>query len=238
MSRSETISGKRFCPAPGISILVMTISKILEQVLPGGVPRDYSGKPNQTFSQKDFSLPIFSGHELETLNRFRALKKQVEWISGRFALKTLVKEVVKPDLSMEELDVSYREMGAPFLTRLPLVPVSLSHSGDLTAVALAQDPGQTLGLDLEKIGPCPEEGFMKTAFTPKEIRGMGNRAEAIFRSWTLKEAFLKYIQMGFNESLHRVEVIDGQVFHHGKPQDIQTWSRIIAQEYVLSLIWK
>ena len=238
MSRPETISGKRFCPAPGISILVMTISDILEQALPGGVPRDYSGKPNQTFRQEDFFCPIFSDHELETLNRFRALKKQAEWISGRLALKTLVKEVVRPDLPMDELTVSYLEMGAPFLTKLPHVPVSLSHSGNLTAVALTQDPGQTLGLDLEKIGPCPDEGFMKTAFTQKEIRGMGNRAEEIFRSWTLKEAFLKYIQMGFNESLHRVEVIDGRVFHHGKPQDIHTWSRIIAQEYVLSLIWK
>ena len=238
MSCLETILGDRFCPAPGITILVMKISGILKQILPGIVPPDYRGKRNRNFTQTDFSTPLFSEQELEALNRFKALKKQVEWISGRVALKTLVKEVVQPDLTMKELDVSYREKGAPFLTRLPHVPVSLSHSGNLTAAVLAENPGLSMGIDLEGIGPFPEPGFMKTAFTQKEIRGMGNRAEDVFRNWTLKEAFLKYIRMGFNESLHQVEIIDGQVFHRGTPQDTRTWSRILEDGYVLSLVWR
>lgn len=238
MSCPWKIDGNQFCPEPGIFIRVMKISKILEQVLPGAVPADYQGKGNQKFTRKNFSIPLFSDPELDGLNRFRALKKQVEWISGRMTLKTLVKEVIRPDLPMEEMIVSYREKGAPFLEGFPLIPVSLSHSGNLTAAVLAENPDLTLGIDLEKIGPCPDAGFMKTAFTRKEMEKMGTGPEDIFQTWTLKEAYLKYIQMGFNESLHRVEIIDGRIFYHGNPQDVRTWSRILEQGYILSLVWK
>lgn len=238
MSRPAKSIGNRFHPAPGITILVMNISDILEQVLPGAVPADYQGKKNQHFTRKDFSIPLFSDQELDGLNRFRALKKQVEWISGRMTLKTLVKELIRPDLPMEEMLVSYREKGAPFLEGLPLIPVSLSHSGNLTAAVLAENPGPALGIDLEKIGPCPDPGFMKTAFTRKEMEKMGTGPEDIFQTWTLKEAYLKYIQMGFNESLHRVEIIDGRIFYHGNLQDVRTWSRVLEQGYILSLVWK
>ncbi|WP_084681209.1 4'-phosphopantetheinyl transferase family protein [Desulfospira joergensenii] len=238
MSCPEILPEYRFTPDPVIHILVMKISDILGQVLPGAVSPDYQGKPSQRFKKEDFARAFLSKEELALLNRFRALKKQVEWVSGRVALKTLVQNVLEPDLDMENLNIGYEEKGAPFITHLPLVPVSLSHSGDFTAVTLSENPGLTLGIDLEKIGPCPDTGFLKTAFTQREIKAMEIRARTVFTHWTLKEAFLKYIKMGFNESLHQVEIINGRVFHRGKTKDVRTWSRVIEKEYVLSLVWK
>ena len=238
MSCQQPIPGLSFSPEPGIHALILKISDILERDLPRAVSPDYRGMRHLEFHPDDFSRDVFSEKEILSLNRFRALKKQVEWISGRIALKSLVNRVIRPDLPMNQLDVSYREKGAPFITSLPQVPISLSHSGNYTAAVLSEDPGQVLGIDLERIGPCPGSGFLETAFSPREIRRMEVRAQDIFRNWTLKEAFLKYIQMGFNESLHRVEIINGRIFHNGRLQDIRSWSQILEKEYMLSLVWR
>ncbi len=93
-----------------------------------------------------------------------------------------------------------------------------------------------MGIDIEKIGKKPDPFFMKTAFTENEIRHLTPTAHEIYRHWTLKEAFLKYIKMGFNESLHRVEIIDNDIFHQGKKQTINSWSRTIDDKYILSMV--
>ncbi len=78
---------------------------------------------------------------------------------------------------------------------------------------------------------------MKTAFTADEIRHMPPDARSVFRHWTLKEAFLKYLGLGFNESLHHVAVINDQIYHYGRKQLIDTWSYCPDDRYVLSLVF-
>ena len=65
---------------------------------------------------------------------------------------------------------------------------------------------------------------------------MAPLAHEIYRHWTLKEAFLKYIKMGFNESLHRVEIIDNKIFYPGQQQELSFWSTTIENRYILSMV--
>ena len=142
------------------------------------------------------------------------------------------------NLSLDQITLSYLEQGAPFLTNYPDIPVSLSHSNDYTAVACCKNKNQTIGIYIEKITKMPDANFMKIAFTQNEILNLKDDTGSIpiFKNWTIKEAYLKYIKKGFNESLHRVEVINNEIRHNKKKINVDVYSTIIDGDYVLSLV--
>jgi 4'-phosphopantetheinyl transferase len=203
---------------------------------PGAMPGGPSMK-SRVFEHSMFKKEFLSNDELTHVNRFKAFKKQSEWICGRFALKLLARDILGLTMPLDQIRIDYREKGAPYLTRFPEIPVSLSHSGDYTAAAITLDTEMAIGIDIEKIGTMPDQGFMKTAFTTDEIRHMPKDARAVFHHWTLKEAFLKFLGLGFNESLHHVAVIEDRIYHCGRKQHIHTWSCFPDDQYVLSLVY-
>jgi len=232
----DTLFQNTFSPQSGITVRYIKIPAIVDLIFCTPPDPSYKTMANRFFGPNDFKIPFLSGQELATVNGFKVQKKQVEWICGRFSLKTLVNEALDPTIPLANIQVSYQEKGAPFLDAYPEIPISLSHSGDYTAVSLGQNRQTTMGIDIERIGKMPDTFFMKTAFTPREIHHMTQTAHEIFRHWTLKEAFLKYIKMGFNENLHMVEIIGEEIFHQGKKQRLNSWSRTIEDHYILSIV--
>ncbi len=228
-----------FIPTPEIFIQVLKIPDLADFLLHRPLAQDYQTQRPVIFDKKNFKQEFLLAEELGLLNGFKAMKKQNEWLCGRFAIKFLVKETLTAAELPERLTdirIEYREQGAPFLTSYPDCCISLSHSGIYTAAAVALPPGITMGIDLEKIGKQPDISFMKTAFTEDEIRDMGDSPYDIFRHWTLKEAYLKYIRLGFNESLHHVEIIKNKVLYRGRAQNLTCWSRERDHAYVLSMV--
>jgi 4'-phosphopantetheinyl transferase len=242
MRYNPAIHHRHFIGLPGHAekpIIVQTarISDIRDTVFRPGMQPDGQSMKHRVFDYPMFEKQFLSHDEMVQGNRFKALKKQMEWICGRFALKSLAKDALDLDLDLEKIRITYREKGAPYLVQFPRVPISLSHSGDYTAVALSRDPDILLGIDIEKITDLPGASFMKTAFTKEEIAHMPKTAEAVFANWTLKEAFLKYLGLGFNESLHKVSVINRQIFHNSQEQAVNTRLEIIDDRYALGLVY-
>lgn len=232
----DTIFQNTFSPQPGITVRYIKIPAIVDFIFNTAPDPNYKTMANLSFGPDNFKIPFLSGEELATVNGFKAQKKQIEWICGRFSLKTLADEILDPHIPLADIQVSYREKGAPFLNAYPDIPISLSHSGDYTAVSLGQNRQTIMGIDIERIGKMPDTFFMKTAFTTREIHHMTQTAHEVFRHWTLKEAFLKYIKMGFNENLHMVEIIENEIFHQEKKQFLNSWSRTIEDQYILSIV--
>lgn len=242
MTYNPDIHHRRSIGLPGhtekpIIVQTMKIPDIQDAVFHSGMQPDGQSMKSRVFSQPMFAVPFLSDDEMVQVNRFRALKKQVEWICGRFAVKILVKDALKPDMSLTEIQIAYKKKGAPYLPQFPQMPISLSHSGNYTAAAMSRDHGIGLGIDVEKIGGLPEASFMKTAFTPEEIARMPAEARAVFTNWTLKEAFLKYVGLGFNENLHSVAVIQGQIYYHGQRQNVHNWSSYLDNQYAMGLVY-
>jgi 4'-phosphopantetheinyl transferase len=235
-SGQNNISITTLSPKPGIIIWYAGIRQIILSIIKKELPHDFKSRANETFTKKDFFLCFLNPEEISTINGFRALKKQVEWISGRYMIKRMIQQFFLENTSLDQINLSYEDLGAPFLTILPDLPVSLSHSNDYTAVACCKDKGQTIGIDIEKIAKKPDTFFMKTAFTHAEILNLRQGAAQIFKNWTIKEAYLKYIKKGFNESLQRVEVIKDEIWHNKKKIDVDVYSTFIDDDYVLSLV--
>jgi len=223
-------------PKPGITIWYAGIPEIIQSVFKKEARPDLRAVLNELFKKQDFTKPFLSHEEISTINGFKALKKQIEWISGRYLTKQMIQQLFLGNASLDQITLSYLELGAPFLTTTPDLPVSLSHSNDYTASACCKDKEQTLGIDIEKITKKPDAYFMKTAFTQNEILHLKDDAAQIFKNWTIKEAYLKYIKKGFNESLHRVEVINNEILHNNNKIHVDVFSTFINDDYVLSLV--
>lgn len=228
-------------PKPGITIWYSRIPDIIDSVFIKDRHHNFKSPAfrtmvNKTFQKDDFIKPFFSNDEIRTINSFKALKKQIEWISGRYLIKQMMQHFFLKNTSLDRITLSYLDEGAPYLTHHPDVPVSLSHSNDYTAVAWCKNNHQTIGIDIEKITQKPDANFMKIAFTQNEILNLKDDAVEIFKNWTIKEAYLKYIKKGFNESLHRVEVIHNEIWQNKKKIEVGVYSTFINDKYVLSLV--
>lgn len=231
------IDKKIFSIGPGIIVQTMKIPDIRDAVFHSSRHPDRASMKHREFNHSLFRKAFLSDDELIRVNRFKALKKQMEWICGRFALKILARDILDLSMPLDQIRIDYREKGAPYLTQFPEIPISLSHSGDYTAAAITRDSETTLGIDIEKIGNMPDDGFMRTAFTTDEIAHMAPDASTVFTHWTLKEAYLKFLGLGFNESLHHVAVIKDQIYHCGQKQAVHTWSCFPDDRYVMSLVY-
>ena len=224
----------------GIKLWYCEISSILELLFNiekhPKLVENYNIIRNQTIDKQDFLIPYLSDLELKTLNNFKSLKKQIEWLSGRFLLKSCLSLFLKDIDKLENIKVVYEKEGAPFLPGFPNIKISLSHSGNYAAVGICTDNNLDIGIDLEEFRKKPDKSFIKTAFTQNEIKSMDNTIEDILTKWTVKEAFLKYIKKGFNESLHRVEVIGKRVLYNQKEVQVSVFSEIINKSYVLSSV--
>ncbi len=223
-------------PKPGIIIWYAKIPEIIRSIFRKGTYHNSRQMVNEIFQKHDFIFPVFSSREIQQINGFKTLKKQMEWISGRFLIKNLIQDAFFNDMTLDQISFSYLDKGAPVSANDPDIPVSLSHSHDYAAVAVCMDKNQSIGIDVEHIGPKPDTWFMKTAFTQAETAAMPDNARDIFRHWTIKEAFLKYIRQGFNESLHRVEVINGQIWHCSERINMDISSYDIDDSYIISIV--
>jgi len=227
----KTLSAK-----PGIKIWYAKIPEIIYSIFKKKSRFDLRAKSNELFRRQDLIKPFLSYEEINTINGFKAFKKQIEWISGRFLIKHLIQDLSFPNASLDQIIISYFDQGAPFLSTHPDLSVSLSHSNDYATAACCKNENQTLGIDIEKITKKPDAYFLKIAFTKNEILYLKNDAVQIFKNWTIKEAYLKYIKKGFNESLQRVEVINNEIFHNSIKIDVDVFSTFIDDDYVLSLV--
>ncbi len=222
-------------PESDIIIWYAKIPTIMESIFYKESLPDFTEVKNRLFDKKDFRQPFLNSEEIETVNGFKALKKQIEWISGRYLVKRMIQYHFSQQNPLSEITISCLDEGAPFLTHHPDISVSLSHSNNYTAAACCRNTKKTIGIDIEKIAKKPDAWFLKTAFTKNEIKHLEDNAGSIFKNWTLKEAYLKLIKRGFNESLHKVEVIDSKIWHNKKQIHINVYSTFI-DDYVLSLV--
>jgi len=205
-------------PGPGYRLAFVSIPVLLERALTLAVGSAYQTAPPRIFGPRDFREHFLGPDELARLNGFKALKKQVEWMAGRYAAKQLAGHVLDRRPPPVRTRVAYRSKGAPYFIDDPTLCLSITHSGDFAAAGMGLSPSCILGVDLERIRPESRATLLRTAFSPREARILEALDDtALFRHWTAKEAYLKYIGMGFHESLKQVEILDGTLFHDGLP---------------------
>jgi len=158
---------------------------------------------------------VLSASELARYRAFRFPKRGREWLLGRWAAKALTHSLpAYRQYPLDQIEIGTMPEGAPYL-RLPdraaeAGYLTISHSGDLAACALATRPELQIGIDLEKIEARPGS-FVNDYFTRSEQQLVeqvpeDSRALVTTLVWSVKESMLKALGVGLHWDTRRVEV--------------------------------
>jgi 4'-phosphopantetheinyl transferase len=131
-------------------------------------------------------------------DRFRRSEDRLRFVAGRGLLAALLRQTAPtPPVPLE---LALTEHGRPFLPSSPDLVFSISHAGDVVAVALAR--GARVGLDVEALDRRVDlPALAKRILNPADLARFSavaepDRARAFFRAWTGKEAVLKAKGLG------------------------------------------
>ena len=129
--------------------------------------------------------------------------------------------------------------GAPFLKNHIERNISISHSGEFAIGAVSFHKNFKMGIDIEKINENNSPEFMNVAFTQNELNYLKNQEfNQVCKSWTIKEAYLKFIVKGFHENLKNIEVIDDKIYHCGTLiKHIKIQTKTLNKNYIYSIVY-
>jgi 4'-phosphopantetheinyl transferase len=110
---------------------------------------------------------------------------------------------------------------------------NVAHAGGLALVAVTR--GREVGVDLEQVRDVDVEGIAERFFSAREVAALRRlppaiRAEAFFRCWTRKEAYVKATGDGLSAGLEQFDVslLPGDpaamLAHRGDPSEVGRWS--------------
>lgn len=194
-------------------------------------------------------------HLLSTNERAKAERYHFERHKRRYVVSQAVLRLILGrhlDIDPQEIGFKHGPNGKPFVTQMlegASVYFNLSHSHELAIYAVTL--GRELGIDLEFIRPVTDaEPIIERYFSNQEkivFRALApeEKQEAFFNAWTRKEAYLKGIGAGLNNSLDgfTVSLAPGepaQLLHvEGEKDEPSKWSLqslIPAEGYIGALV--
>jgi 4'-phosphopantetheinyl transferase len=155
------------------------------------------------------ALAQLSPFERSRLARIAHPAEQQRFLAGRYALRSTLSECT--GLDPRAIRFRANRHGKPFLTSRENrhISFSLSHSGDLVCIAVAQ--GVRVGVDVELRRPRIDwDSAGELCLHPAEmiqLRRMpiGHRRRAFQRAWCRKEAIVKALGKGMHMPLHTVD---------------------------------
>ena len=222
-----------------IRILTVYIPSFISDFLLAGRTEYEKNKHKTKFLDPDAYHDLLSESESETLNTFKTVKRQVQWLAGRFAVKILAGHLFPPSYKPSEIEIVCTDSGAPYLPAFPEICISISHSNEYAAGLVNYAPGMTAGIDIEKHPLTNAETVIRNAFSEAECRALkGAPSQEMTRHWTIKEAFLKYMKKGLHEDPRNIEVSGDTIVFRGTVLDrvyIRTIN--IDENYILSTVF-
>jgi 4'-phosphopantetheinyl transferase len=166
----------------------------------------------ETLSGLDALEPGLSGHDRDRAARFRFPEDRARLILGRRLLAVLLRDEL--GLTAQPLELALTEKGRPFLPDRTDVAFSISHAGDVVAVALTL--GAQVGLDVESLDRRVElDSLAERIFSTADLvrfRAVpdAEKTRAFFRAWTGKEAVLKARGVGLFGGVEEISApLDG-----------------------------
>lgn len=219
----------------GIDFCLVHIPAMLKELLPHKIGHDYQTRPGCRFRPDHFAQPVLSRTELNGLNQLFALKKQVERLAGRWAIKNLVMQ--QTDLCPDAIEIYNEASGAPSLAPSFDYDISITHSGDYALAALC-GKGGGLGVDMEAITPVDIPALLHAGFSQKEQRIYADAdLETILKIWTIKEAFLKYRRTGLKTSAKKIEWLDETLYENHLPIDDVLVKSFLQDKIIFSVVF-
>ncbi len=164
---------------------------------------------------------LLSAQEHERRTAYRQADDRLRFLTGAAVLRRAAAGCLSVDPRQLRVDRRCDRCGAqhgkPRLLDHPELDVSVAHTGDHVAVALARGP--RIGVDVEQLRDLDVDELARTAFTSDEAAELAalpaaDRAPAFFRLWTRKESIVKALGVGItNDFAHASASSTGAALH-------------------------
>ncbi len=148
----------------------------------------------------------FSPREEERFQSFSTDELRSRWGTARGTLREVLGRAL--GCSARDVELRYAAHGKPQLSDSG-IRFNISHSGGLAVIALGH---VEVGVDVELPRPRRSDAIARRFFAPAEVERLfaiaddAARADAFFRLWTCKEAFLKVTGEGLSRSTRSYEI--------------------------------
>jgi 4'-phosphopantetheinyl transferase len=160
---------------------------------------------------RDTCWPVLSDGEQAKSERYKHDGAREEFVISRAVLRSFLARYVGADSEA----ITYRTApgGKPFLQEMTGKPVpwfNMTHSRGVALYAFSID--QEVGVDVEMVNRRTDaEGLARRFFTARESERICSRSEllreAFIRTWTCKEASLKWTGKGLKGGLKTHEIL-------------------------------
>jgi len=188
--------------------------------------------------EKDSNLlSILPEKELEHLEKIKIEKNRIQWISGRYSVKSaLTKYKLNRGALMDfsSIDVLKGEDSSPYIVQYPELCVSITHSFPYCIGVVSENK---IGIDLEKISEH-KESLTKYFYTLKEqeflngYKGTDEYWKQAMVIWTRKEAVSKLFKLGMKMDFKKLCTLKDTI-------DLKNYriclKSFICTEYALSI---
>lgn len=163
---------------------------------------------NQWISHSQHLKTLLSEKEITRVERRKIQEKQEELILSRGILRIIIGSYL--DQEPADLKINSTPDGKPYLENSKL-EFNLSHSGNIWICALCQS--KQVGIDIQERYPITSiKTIIKNYFSVDEKNYLdslpaGQYKDNFFSLWTAKEAYLKAIGKGFQESPTKISIL-------------------------------
>ncbi|MDD4142052.1 MAG: 4'-phosphopantetheinyl transferase superfamily protein [Bacteroidales bacterium] len=167
---------------------------------------------------RQFLLP----QDIKLINSITNIKSREQTATGRYLLRNYLKSVFPH--SCEKLSIEKDDKDKPYIEGKSGFYFNTSHSDELVAVVISD---AECGIDIEKTAKY-RENIARRFYHPVEIAMLDSmeeslRTEYFYRTWTIKEAYLKYLGKGIPEEMQTFYLSEkGVLIKNGIPdQEIE-----------------
>lgn len=149
----------------------------------------------------------FCAEEVGRADRFKSEQLRKRFLLGRSKLRCILS--LYTGCSPDDLRFSCGSHGKSVLASCPTIKFNQAYSSNLLVVAVSHD--REAGIDVEKNRNDDFGGVAGRVFSDREnsvlakLRGR-DRADAFFRIWTRKEAYVKALGVGFSYAMQGFSV--------------------------------
>ena len=157
---------------------------------------------------RPYAETLLAHQERERANRFRHENERERFILTHAILRELLSQYLH--VSPATLDFTLGANGKPSLTHFPWLRFNLSHARDLAAFAFTSNCD--LGIDIEAVRDVPQAAAIVSHFFCRGEQADLTRleehefAQAFYRTWVSKEAYLKAVGAGLSMPLNSFQV--------------------------------
>lgn len=145
--------------------------------------------------------------------------------------------VLKVDFDIPVIDYYFGANGKPYLMH-DKCGFSVSYTDDHVYIAIVEDA--LIGLDVEEVSDI-SLGVSQQFMSGKELRKLGeeeDKLEYFYKIWTLKEAYVKLIGTGINDSITDIEPAEdenGRLYLYNDKGDNVQFNNFVLNNVVFSL---